>query len=61
VVAPAGWETKHEAIISVPRKRRERRTGSLGIVAGLAEPRRRRILLPERSAAAVSENAVPPI
>jgi len=39
--------------LSVRRKRRERRIGSVGIVAGLAEPRRRRILLPERGAAAV--------
>ena len=33
------------------RKRRECRIGSAGIVAGLAELRRRRILLPERGAA----------
>jgi hypothetical protein len=38
---------------SVRRKRRERRIGSVCIVAGFAEPRRRRTLLPERGAAAV--------
>ncbi len=43
--------------LSVKRKRRERRIGSVGIVAGLAEPRRRRILLPERGAAPWGENA----
>jgi hypothetical protein len=39
--------------LSVRRKRRERKIGSVGRVAGLAEPRRRRILLPERGTAAV--------
>jgi len=37
--------------LSVRRKRRERRIGSVGVVARLAEPRRRRILLPEGGAA----------
>ena len=53
----SGIRTNMERL-SVRRKRRERRIGSVGIVAGLAEPRRRRILLPERGAAAVGENAV---
>jgi len=39
--------------LSVRRQRRERRIGSVGVVARLAEPRRRRILLPEGGAAAV--------
>jgi hypothetical protein len=39
--------------LSVRRKRRERRIGSVGVVAHLAEPRRWRILLPEGGAAAV--------
>jgi HSP20 family molecular chaperone IbpA len=49
----SGIPTKMERL-SVRRKRRQRRIGSVGIVAaGLAEPRRRRILLPVRGAAAV--------
>jgi hypothetical protein len=61
----SGIRTNMERL-SVRRKRRERRIGSVGlvaglsvgIVAGLAEPRRRRILLRERGAAAVGQNAV---
>ena len=44
--------------LRVRRKRRERRIGSVGIVVGLAEPQRRRMLLPERGGLPWGENAV---